>query len=95
MDSQFNQIPTQPEVSKKNSGVAIAALVCGIVGFIINPAYLVSIAAIVLGIVGLCQKNYSKGMAVTGLILGCVSLVVGFILDLILSVFTMGLSFCI
>lgn len=95
MDNQFNQIPTQPE-APKNSGVAIAALVCGIVGFFINPVYLVSLAAIILGIVGLAAKdNQPKGMATTGLVLGCVSLVMQFIADLLLSVFTLGLSFCI
>lgn len=94
MDNQFNNISTQSE-PKKNSGVSIAALVCGIVGFIINPLYLVSVAAIVLGIVGLCQKGSSKGMAATGLILGCVSLACQFVLDLVLSVFTFGLTFCI
>ena len=78
---------------KKVSGVAIAALICGCVGFLINPFYLVSIAAIVLGIVGLALPNRPKGMALAGLLTGIGSAVCQFVLDLVLSVFTMGLSF--
>lgn len=78
---------------KKVSGVAIAALICGCVGFIINPFYLVSVAAIVLGIVGLALPNSPKGMSLAGLLTGIGSIVWQIILDTLLTIFTMGLGF--
>ncbi len=81
---------------KKSNGIAIASLICGIVAFLINPLYIVSIAAIVLGIIGLANAHISpKTFAVIGLILGFVSWGVQFVADLILSIFTFGLSFFI
>ena len=67
---------------RPNNGVAVAAMVCGIVGvvfgwatfFIILPV-LVSVAAVILGHVALSQLKKTpavggRGMAITGLVLG-------------------------
>ena len=48
-------------------GLGIAALCCGILGFIFMP-YLLGPLAIVFGALGL--KNDGKGMAIAGLVLG-------------------------
>ncbi|MDD3242360.1 MAG: hypothetical protein PHD32_01395 [Eubacteriales bacterium] len=48
-----------------------------------------------LGIVELCQRAPGKGMATAGLLPGIASGTVQLIVDLVLSVFTMGLCFFI
>ncbi|WP_255364168.1 Ltp family lipoprotein [Frigoribacterium sp. MCBA15_019] len=64
---------------KKAAGLAIAALVVGIGAFLFGlvPVFgaLVGIAAIVLGVLAL-RKQQSKGMAVTGVVLGAVATIV-------------------
>ena len=88
--------PAKPAEKKKHSGVAIAALICGIAGFFFNPLYAVTLAAIVLGIIGIATaKDRPKGLAVTGLVLGCIALPTQLGIDLVMSVFTFGLSFCV
>lgn len=71
-----------PPASRPTSGLAVAALVCGIAGLVLSPAILfigvpllISIAAAVLGHVALSQLKKQpelggKGMAITGLVLG-------------------------
>jgi Host cell surface-exposed lipoprotein len=71
-------LPPQPPQFKKPAGLAIAALVVGIVAFLFGlvPVFgaLVGIAAVVLGILAL-RKHQSKGMAITGTVLGGLALV--------------------
>lgn len=82
------------EEKKHNDGLAIAALVCGIVSFCCcNPLYLVSVAAIILGIVALVKKTESKAMSIVGLCLGGASILIGFCADLILTIASMGAGF--
>ena len=66
----------QPEmVSERTSGMAVAALVLGIIGLLIN---ILSILAIIFGAVGMNQTGKpgvkGRGMAVAGLVLGVVTL---------------------
>ncbi len=56
----------------RSNGLAIAALVCGIVGILIFP---VGIVGLVLGIVALTQRQ-NKGMAITGIVLGGFALLI-------------------
>ncbi|WP_309128479.1 DUF4190 domain-containing protein [Microbacterium sp.] len=79
--------PTRP-----SSGLAIAALVCGVAGFVLSPAILfivapvlVSIAAIVLGHLALSQLKKrpelgGKGIAITGLVLGYIPVAISVLL---------------
>lgn len=84
--------PQAPQ--KQSNGCAVASLVCGIIAFLcFNPMYLISITAIVLGIVGVSKHDSSKGMATAGIILGAVSIVTSFIMDLIVTIFSFGLGF--
>lgn len=81
--------------AQKTNPLAIGSLVCGIVGFIINPLTIVSIVAIVLGIIARNQIKRDpsvkgKGMATAGLILG----IIGFVGWLIIIV-VVGASFFI
>ena len=50
-------------------GMGIAALCCGILGFIFLP-FLLGPLAIIFGVLGL--KNEGRGMAITGLVLGLI-----------------------
>jgi hypothetical protein len=71
-----------PMETKKvgTSGLAIAALVLGIVGLLMVP---LSIPAIICGALGVGRtgegKKQGHGMAVAGLVLGCIDLVFLFI----------------
>ncbi len=64
------------EISKpRTSAAAIASLVCGLLGCV---PFLTGLAAVVLGIVGIKKTKdpmiTGKGMAIAGLVLGCLSL---------------------
>jgi len=68
--------------TERTSGMAITALVMGLVGLILN---FVSILAIIFGAIALGQLNKDpslkgKGMAVAGLVLGIVVFIVWIIL---------------
>ncbi len=84
MDNYNYQAP------QKESGVGVAAMICGIVSFLCNPFYLVVMAAVILGIVGIATANgRPKGMAITGLILGIVATGCQIIIDIL----TLGVGF--
>ncbi len=81
-------------LTNKNSGVSVASLVCAIVSFFINPLSLLPTVALILGIVGLATANgRPKSCAVWGIILSVVAGIFQIVVDLILSIFTFGLSF--
>lgn len=73
----------QPVLAPRTNGFAIAALACGIGGFVVFPA---AIAAIVLGHIARREIEQTgaagSGMATAGLILGYVALVIVIILIL-------------
>ena len=54
-------------------GLGIAALCCGLIGFIFMP-YLLGPLAIVFGALGL--KNDGRGMAIAGLVLGVIQVLI-------------------
>ena len=93
-NQQYQSQSQIPEQKPKNNGFAIAALVCGLISFFINPVYTVSLAAIILGIVALAKKNDSKAMSIIGIVLGAVSIAFGVVVDLLLTIFTAGAGFC-
>jgi len=66
-------LPAPPAPAKKAAGLALAALIVGIIAFILGwiPVFgaLVGIVAVILGILAL-RKHQSKGKALTGVILG-------------------------
>ena len=81
------------------SGMCTAALVLGIVGFFINPLYLVSTVGLVFGIIGLCEKPEpsNKGSALAGVILCPCAIILQLIIDTVLTICTLGvggLSYC-
>jgi hypothetical protein len=79
--------PLQPV--QKNSGLAIASLVCGIVAYTFLP-FLAAIAAVITGHMAMAEINRSngvitgKGMAITGLVMGYIQIVCLFIFILLL-----------
>ena len=54
---------------KPKKGWGLAALICSIVAFFLNPLSLLAPASMVFGIVALA-KNQGKGMGIAGLIVG-------------------------
>lgn len=81
----YNYVP-EPQTE---SSMGIAGMILGICAFFINPFSICSILAIVFGIIGVCKKDYKKGCAIAGIILGGVTL----IWDLILTIISGGILF--
>lgn len=80
--TQYYGVPVADEIQQKtgggNIGVAIAAMVCGIISIPCCCLWLFSavlaVAAIVLGIIAISQKYDGKGMAIAGIVTGGVGL---------------------
>jgi hypothetical protein len=78
--STASPFPNQTAMAVKTSGMAVAALVLGIVGMFFFP-FVPSVLAIIFGALGIGQVNRSsgilkgKGMATAGIVLGIVSIV--------------------
>ena len=72
-------------------GFGVASMVCGIVSLLCCCAQwwimLVAIVAIVLGAIALLKSFAGKGMAVAGLITGCISLLISLILWIMATFF--------
>ena len=83
-DSQMNDHPEPPinQVQKDYTTVCTLALVLGIVAFLINPIYLVSLAALILGIIGHVNNGSKKNLAIAGWILAIVSFFTQLLVDL-------------
>jgi uncharacterized membrane protein YvbJ len=72
--TQTASVSQRPLETARTSGLAIASLVLGLVGFLINP---LSILAIIFGAVAMSQtgRNHNlkgRGMAIAGLVLGII-----------------------
>ncbi len=83
------------EVKKESNTFAIVAICLSGVCCLIYSKWL-AIGGIVLGIVGLAKaKEYAKprrGLALTAIIIGAITLVINIIVTAILSIFSFGLS---
>lgn len=80
-----------------NSKSAIAALVCGISGFLLGLIPIIGfglqVAAIVTGIIGIKSSSKGlegKGMAITGLVLGILGLIFSLIFGLLIFIGILG-----
>src|SRR5690554_4375935 len=79
--SSTQESPTLPPLTppKSPSGLAIAALVVGIMAFLLGliPVFgaIVGLTAVVFGILAM-RKNQSKGMSIAGIVLGGLAAVV-------------------
>jgi hypothetical protein len=88
---QPNQNPYQNQ-PKASNGLAITSMVLALVSIILSCfiPYLsvpMDIAAIILGIVSLVKcKNASKGMAITGIVVGAIMLIFG-VLIIVMAVY--------
>ena len=72
--------------------VSILAFVFGLVGFVFNPLYFISLAAIILGIIGQVNNISKKSLAIAGWILGIVSLIFQLAFDFICAASTCGVG---
>ena len=83
----FNGNPYQPPVNgyvpfenaAPCSGMAVASMVLGIISMFINPLTILGILALILGLVALPQTaggvRRGRGMAIAGIILGCIAVI--------------------
>lgn len=67
-------------MEQKNSGLAIASMVCGIVGLVLSCCvpYLplvLSIVGLVLGVISLRKQADGKGMAIAGVVCSIITLI--------------------
>lgn len=88
---------TPPQNDTSKDGLCMASFILGIVGFFINPIYIVSILAIVFGAIGQGSQSVNADKAKVGLILGIASIALQIVADLIITVCTFGMggiSFC-
>jgi len=80
--------PAQP-----TNGLAVAALVVGILAFLGSLVPILGIGAILLGVVGVIlgivglTKHYGKGMAIAGVVLSAIALIIGSIQLAVVGVF--------
>lgn len=64
---------------KKTNGLGIAAMILGIIAFLLSccgAGGLLGIVGLILGIVGLTQKDKGKGMATTGVVLSSIAILI-------------------
>lgn len=96
----------EPEITVTNvtlekpqkNGIGTAALICAIIAFIFNPLYILPSVAFILGVVGLIVGLCNHKPVVTsiaGLLIAIFTGVVQLVVDLILAIPTLGLSFFI
>ncbi|MGQ9536711.1 MAG: DUF4190 domain-containing protein [Actinomycetota bacterium] len=90
IDPEFPNSPPYYPATLKNNGKAIASLVLGIVGLFFCP-FICSLLAIVLGysarkeIAASAGLEGGEGLATAGLVMGCIGLVIGVILAIIVA----------
>lgn len=77
-------------------GMCMAAFILGIVGFIFNPFYIISILAIVFGAIGQGSASKNADKAKIGLFLGIGAIALQIIGDIVLTLVTggAGVVFC-
>lgn len=90
---QYGQYPyAQPQYapSRNTNGLAIASLVCGVLGF--STCGVTSILAIIFGHISLSQiarnDEDGRGLGIAGLVLGYVAVAIGVIILLIIISFS-------
>jgi len=81
-------VMAQAGAVQKTNSLAIVSLVLGIVSFLINPVFLISIAAVIVGFIANNQisKNpgfKGKGLAMGGIILGILSVILTIVLIIV------------
>jgi hypothetical protein len=90
--NNYPPVPNTPPTQQyqKDSGTAIASLICGIAAYLIIP-FFGALAAIILGHIAISQINASngmfkgKGMATAGLVLGYVQIGLGILIIVVLA----------
>lgn len=88
-----------PPVPQSGNGIAITALVLGIVAiafsfvpFIGWLAFVLGPAALVFGIIGLAKRFPKRGFSITGIILGGLSMVITILVTAFLTASAVGIS---
>ena len=101
-ENNFDNVVEPETVTQGNNNdskdtLSITSLILGIVGFLVNPLYIVSVLAIIFGAIGMNSNGIHKGKGKVGLILGIIAVCLQVIVDFILTILTAGaggVSFC-
>lgn len=76
----YGQNPYQNQEPKGSNAMAVASLVCGIIGLLISCCWFISIplsiTSIVLGIIVLKNKKEGKSLATVGIIIGAATILI-------------------
>lgn len=92
-EPQTDYAAPQPIVPQTEKTIGLVSLILGGVAFLINPLYGLSIAAIITGAVGIATAGgRPKTKATIGLILGIVSILFQCVLDMLVTILTMGIG---
>ena len=95
---EFSQTDSSQGDNKDSKDtLSITSLILGIVGFLVNPLYIVSVLAIIFGAIGMNSNGVHKDKGKIGMILGIIAICVQVVVDFILTILTAGaggVSFC-
>lgn len=84
-----------PPVARKGSnGLCVASMVLGIIGIIPLVGFVLGLLALILGVVGVSQANKrgepGKGMGITGIVLGSISVAFHLIVGIAFGTFVLA-----
>ncbi|MCR4697021.1 MAG: hypothetical protein K5654_06880 [Lachnospiraceae bacterium] len=79
----------------RKSGLCIAGLVLGVISFVFNPCYIISLLAFIFGLVGLSKSTDPayRGMATAAWICAIASFLIQVLFDTLTTIFSMGMGF--
>jgi magnesium-transporting ATPase (P-type) len=83
----YQQYQYQEPTPPKNNGMAIASLVCGIIGILLSCCYYLSlplaIISVILGILVLKNHKDGRPLAIVGIVLGAITILISLIFVLV------------
>jgi len=95
----YHQNPHTPDHQRRGNPFGLVALIVGIVAIVgcaipivNNVSIVLGVIALIFGIVGLIVKNRRRGLAITGVVLGALSVIVGLATQALYSAAIDGVS---
>ena len=78
----------------RKSGLCIAGLVFGVIAFMFNPCYILSLLAFIFGLIGLNKSTDPayRGIGTAAWICGVASFGIQVLLDTLSTIFSMGIG---
>ena len=87
-ENNFDNVVEPETVTQGNNNdskdtLSITSLILGIVGFLVNPLYIVSVLAIIFGAIGMNSNGIHREKGKVGLILGIIAVCLQVVVDFI------------